>query len=508
MTATALAAVTGVAAPAGAFAAPSGAVGAAADVVRTSPDDRIAAGLKVDYEPTPEQYAMSDRDFIVVLWEKAKNSGGKWEAVRQAAEEAIASTSADDHVKFIISGIVAAHDVDVQRHTEEAVEERKVRALKSQALIAVGIPASPDLLGLSDDNFIRAIMKHEATTPEVKKAASQALGEKDPAVWREFITNGARAAHSRDMENERKELEQKNHEEAQRRVEADARRLAGSLFGIRIEASDAMLNLSDDNFIRELIHRTPAASQGTELFAAAQKALNSSVAADWRTFIHTGADQAYKRDGEIEAKKIAESKRRQALAIQAQAAKTRVRPNLVAAAEKALRGTPEDVSLFLREGQYRALRQSFQASNSKLNGWYIRQSSVDGGDTFLTPVGAKGKESDREDATWIVRDSLAAEPNCYSFESVRKPGFYLSLKDSRAKIAPDDLSGDFRKGATWCAHFSEAGTTFESKAKAGHWLRQYKGDLYAAVRNGKRAYDTAKDFELDTTWNISTPLAG
>ncbi|WP_158813083.1 AbfB domain-containing protein [Streptomyces rimosus] len=506
MTATALVAVTGIAAPAGAFAAPSGAAGAVADVSRTGVEQRVDAASILEFELTPEQYAMSDRDFILVLWRKAKDAGGRWDAIRVAAEEAFASTSADDHVRFITDGIRKASVIDAKRQQEEAAEDRNTRTLKSQALIAVGIPTSPELLGLSDENFIRAIMKHEATTPEVRKAASQALGEKDPAAWREFITNGVREAHDRDTANERKELEQKDREKAQRQLELDARRNAGSLFGI--VPSEAMLILGDDNFIRELINRTPAEAQDTELFAAAQKALNSSDAADWRTFIHSGANQAYKRDAEIKAKKKADSDRRKALAIQAQAAKTGVRPNLVAAAEKALRGTPEDVSVFLREGQYRALRQSLQAP--KMSGWFIRQSSVDGGSTFLAPVGAKGKESDREDATWIVQDALAAEPGCFSFESVRKPGFYLTLKDSRVRIAPSDDSPEFRKDATWCAHKGLAGdgTSFTSKSNKDSYLRQYKGDLYAAVKGGKRGFETAKDFEQDVTWKLSTPLAG
>ncbi|KOU04866.1 hypothetical protein ADK86_08150 [Streptomyces sp. NRRL F-5755] len=508
VTATALAAVTGIAAPAGAFAAPSGAAGAVADVTRTTPEQRIAAASKLGFEPAPEQYAMSDRDFILVLWSKAKDAGGKWEAIRLAAEEAFASASADDHVRFITDGVREAFDIDAKRQQEEAAEDRKARTLKAQALIAIGIPTSPELLGLSDENFIRAVIKHQATTPEVRKAADQALGEKDPAVWREFITNGAREAHDRDTANERRELEQKDREKAQRQQELDARRSAGALFGI--VPSEAMLNLSDDNFIRELINRTPAEAQGTELFAAAQKALNSSSAADWRTFIHTGADHAFKRDAEIDAKKQADETRRKVLAIQARAAKTGVRPNLVAAAEKALQGTPEDVSLFFREGQFRALRQSLQAS--RLSGWFIRQSSVDGGNTFLTPVGVKGKESDREDATWIVQDALATdiEPGCFSFESARKPGFYLTLKDSRVRIAPDDGSAEAKKDATWCVHkgLTGAGKSFTSMSNKDAYLRQYKGDLYAAVKGGKHGFEAAKDFEQDATWNLSTPLAG
>ncbi|MGW7557391.1 AbfB domain-containing protein, partial [Streptomyces rimosus] len=165
---------------------------------------------------------------------------------------------------------------------------------------------------------------------------------------------------------------------------------------------------------------------------------------------------------------------------------------------------------FLNGGRERALRQSIQPISSKLSGWYARQSSVDGGDTFITPVGARGKEADREDATWVVKDALAAAPDCYSFESVRKPGYFLSLKDSRVRIIANDNSAEFRNAATWCKRegLAKGGISFESLSNKGHWLRQYKGDLYAAAQGGKRGFETAKDFEQDATWKMSTPLAG
>ncbi|GCD37774.1 alpha-N-arabinofuranosidase [Streptomyces chrestomyceticus JCM 4735] len=505
VTATALAAVSGMVAPVGAFAAPSDVV-SAADVIRTSESDRVGAGRKIEYEVTAEQLGLSDRDFIIMLWGKAMDAGDKWEAVCRAAEKAIASASADDHVRFITTGIGEARELDWQREQEQKSADRMARKLKSQALIAVGIPVNPDLLTLSDDNFIRAIMLHDAASPEVKKAASRALGDKDPAVWRAFIADGAREAHDRDMENERKELEEKDRDEARRRAELDARRSAASLFDL--ELSEAMKNSGDDDFIRTLFNSIKAEDRSTVLYDATLKALSSSDPADWRTYIHSGAKQARKRDSEIAAEKKAKEDLDKVRTIRADAANTGVHPNLVAAADKALKGSPGDVAAFLREGQGRALRQSLQSGNPKLSGWYLRQSSVDGGNSFLTPVSAKSKETDREDATWVVTKALVKAPGCYSFESVRKPGHYLSLKDSRVRIALNDKSEGFLNGATWCVHVTKAGTTFESKAKAGHMLRQYKGDLYAAVKNGKRAYDTAKDFELDTTWNISTPLAG
>ncbi|MFG2179993.1 AbfB domain-containing protein [Streptomyces abikoensis] len=502
---TALAAVAGAVAPGVAVAAPSGAVAAAVGI-GTTDTQRVDAAAVVHLDPTPDVLLLSDHDFIHALWQKARDAGETLQNVRLAAEDAMISESADDHVRFITTGIHEAYELDKQREKAKADAERAAREAKSQVLIAVGIPSSPDLLGLSDDNFVRAVMKHEAAGPEVRDAAAKALAG-DAAAWQEFIKNGAREAHQRDVANELKELEQKNREEAERRKELAARKNAAALFGIT--PSEAMLTLSDDNFIRELL-RSAAGAQGTELYAAAQKAVLSSNPADWKEFIHAGAEQAYKRDDEARSKRIADANRKLALQIQAAAEKTGVNPNLVAAAKKALAGSDEDVARFLKEdSQYRAKRQSLQAAAAKLSGWYVRQSSVDAGEGFIAPVDPKDKQADREDATWIVVPALANQAGCYSFESARKPGYYLIQKDRRVRLAASDNSTQFRKDATWCARkaLSGSGTSFESASLPGRWLRQYQGDLYAADKSGKNRYDAEKDFAQDATWKVSSPLA-
>ncbi|MFH8985471.1 AbfB domain-containing protein [Streptomyces varsoviensis] len=476
--------------------------------IGTSDEQRVAAASVVHLDPSPDVLLLSDRDFVFALWEKAREAGERLETVRIAAEEAMASTSADDYARFVATGIHEAYEVDKQREQDRADAERAARQAKAQALIAVGIPVTPDLLALSDDNFIRRVMKHQDAGAEVKAAAARALAG-SPADWRKFIANGAREAHDRDVANELKELEEKNREEAQRRKELAARTNVAALFAIT--PSEAMLNLGDDNFIRELIRSVPADARDTDLYAAAQAALNSSAPADWKEFLHAGAEQAYKRDDEARRKKVADANRRRALEIQAGAEKTGMYPGLVAAAQKALAGSDEDVARFLREdSQERAKRQSFQPSSGKQAGWYIRQSSVDGGAAFLAPVDAEGQQADREDATWVIVPSLAMQPGCYSFESVRKPGYYLMQKDLRVRISANDRSAAFAKDATWCARkgLAGSGTSFESASQPGRWLRQFQGDLYAGDKSGKHRYDTGKDFAQDATWKISSPLAG
>ncbi|MGA5168065.1 hypothetical protein, partial [Streptomyces lavendulocolor] len=337
MTATALASVTAVAAPHAAVAAPPAAPAAAAGI-GTTDTQRVDAAAVVRLDPSPEVLLLSDHDFIHALWQKARDGGETFDAVRQAAEAAMMSETAEDHVAFIVTGIHDAYAVDKQREKDKADAARAARLAKSQALIAIGIPNSPDLLDLSDDNFIRAVMRHAAAGPEVRAAAATALAA-DAAAWQEFIANGAREAHQRDVANELKELEEKDRAEAERRKEIAARTNAAALF--RITPSEAMLALADDNFIRELLRLAPADAKSSELYAAGQRAVLSPDSAVWKQFIHTGAEEAYKKDDEARRKQIADANRRLAIQIQAAAEKTGVNPHLVATAKKALAGTDE-----------------------------------------------------------------------------------------------------------------------------------------------------------------------
>ncbi|MBD0742219.1 AbfB domain-containing protein [Streptomyces sp. CBMA152] len=505
VTTTALAAVVGVAAPGIAAATPGDTV-AAASAVGTDEKQRVGAASVVGLDATWDVLQRSDLDFIQELWRKAREGGEKYEAVRMAAEEAMLSSDAADHVRFIVTGIHEAYATDTKREQEREAAARAERLAKSQALIAVGIPNSPDLLALSDDNFVRAVMKHEAAGPQVKAAAAGALA-RDAAAWREFITNGAREAHQRDVANELKELEEKNREEAQRRQELAARKSTAALFNLT--PSEAMLGLGDDNFIRELLRQAVAAN-GPELYAAAQKAALSSNPADWREFIHAGAEKAYKADAENRRQKVAEANKLRLKQIAAAMGKTGVNPWFVAKADKVLSGSDEGVVDFLKEeNQYRAMRQSLQPASGKPVGFFVRQSRVDAGEAFVAPVGPNGKQADREDATWVVVPALAKKADCYSFESARERGSYLTLKGLRVVAAAHDGSDGSANAATWCARpgLAGSGKSFESASQPNRWLRHFDGDVYAADKDGKNRFDGGKDFAQDATWKLAGPLA-
>lgn len=501
VTTTVLAAALGVAAPgAGAVAAAPGASAQAAGI-GTTDTERVNAAAVVRLDPTADVLLLSDYDFIHALWQKARDGGELLDSVRVAAEQAMISQVPADHVKYITTGIHEAYRLDQQRERDKAEAERAAKLAKAQALQIVGITSTPELLALNDDNFIRAVIKNAAAGPEVRAAGIRALtGE--PTDWREYIVNGVREAHKIDVANELKELEERDRVEAERRRELAARKSAAALF--RITPTEAQLVLSSDNFIRELIRLAPADLKNSELLAAAQKAVLSSNPEDWKKFIHTGADAAYKLDDENRRKKVAEANRRLATQIQAAAENGGVHPGLVAAAKKALAGTDEQVATFLKEDtQKRLRRQSIQSQNIDGAGWHIRQSTADKGEAFMTPVDSRSPLADREDSTWNIVPSLAGQPGCWSFESVRKPGYYLmtTVETLKVRLAPDDTTAGFRAKATWCNRKNGTATGFVWGVSPERWMIHISGAIYAAQPTGS---SWIKD---SGSWKVAAPLA-
>ncbi|MFF7876273.1 AbfB domain-containing protein [Streptomyces californicus] len=499
---TALAATLGAAVPGVLAAGPTAEASTRAAGIGTTDTQRVNAAAVVRLDPTADVLLLSDYDFIHALWQKARDAGELLDSVRVAAEQAMFSSAPVDHVAFIVTGVHDAYRLDQQRERDKAEAERAARLAKTQALQVVGIPSTPELLALNDDNFIRAVIKHAASGPEVRAAGIRALAG-EPAGWREYIVNGVREAHRTDVANELKELEERDREEAERQRELAARKTAAALF--RITPTEGLLVLSSDNFIRELLRLAPADLHGSELYAAAQRAVLNPSPDAWKAFIHTGADAAYKLDDENRRKKAAEADRRLALQIQAAAENGGMHPNLVAAAKKALAGTDAQVAAFLKEDtQYRLKRQSIQSLDVDATGWNIRQSAADKGEAFITPVDSRSPLADREDATWTVVPSLAGRPGCWSFESARKPGYYLmaTLPSLRLKIAADDRTSAFRTNATWCNRKNGSATGFVwGTGPEERWMVHRTGSMYSVTSS------VSQWIAKSGVWKIAPPLA-
>ncbi|GGM83037.1 hypothetical protein GCM10012275_62010 [Longimycelium tulufanense] len=459
--------------------------------------EKVDAAAVVGVSPPPnELLGLSDRDFVFALWTRAGEKAEQHKELRAAAELAL-STSDSACLTFIRTGIYEAHQRDVKRVMEQERTARQARLAKSKAAQELGIVAGNELLILSDDNFIRAIYKHPNAGPEVKKAALRALaGSKEDQ--RRFIVSGIREANQRDFDNWVKDATEKERAEKERQKSRAARTHAARIVGV--EADERMLGLSDRDFLFEIWNK---ATQGTQVWAAADTALRSSNPADWTAFIDTGIQQAHQRDAEAAQKKVAEANRRQVLEILARAEQSGVHPALVAAANAALAGSDADREYFLREGQYKALRQAIRSATPGVSGWYVRHWAGQG---FITK-NPTGDDTAKADATWKIVPGLA-DSSCHSFESVNYPGHYLQPSDFRVVIRPTDGSDASRSNATWCARRGLAGTgvSFESHRMPGRYLRHIDTQLWAANSSGEHYFDTPRLFTEDATWTIDAPL--
>ncbi|MEV8533728.1 AbfB domain-containing protein [Streptomyces sp. NPDC051211] len=425
--------------------------------IGTTDSQRVEAAAVVRLDPTADVLLLSDYDFIHALWQKASDAGERLDSVRTAAERAMSSTVAADHVTFIVTGIHEAFRLDQQRERDKAEAERAARLARQQVLVVIGIPSTPELLSLSDDNFIRAIVRHAASGAEVRAAGTRALLA-DEAAWREFIATGAREAHKKDVARELAELEEKNRKEAELRKNHAARKNVAALF--RIPMTQGLLDVSDDNFIREMLRMAPADLKNSDLYRTGQKAVLSTKASDWLDFLYTGADAAYKRDDEARRKKLAEANRMLAQQILAAAKESGFNPNLVASAEKALAAGDVQVAEFLsEEGQKRARRQTLairapgQQDPTQL--FQLRHTGVSGGTISAAPVTPASSQDMRDNATWLVVPSLAGQAGCFSFEAASKPGHYLkgTVNQGPVVLGANDNTAAFRNSATWCFTF-------------------------------------------------------
>ncbi|KOX24020.1 arabinofuranosidase [Saccharothrix sp. NRRL B-16348] len=120
----------------------------------------------------------------------------------------------------------------------------------------------------------------------------------------------------------------------------------------------------------------------------------------------------------------------------------------------------------------------------------------------LARVDPIGTATDRADATFSVVAGLA-NGNCYSFQSVNYPGYYLRHNNMRLALHNNDGSAVFRADATFCGRAGLAGggtTSFESFNFPGRYLRHYAYEM----RLDLRASDAA--FAGDASFTVTSPL--
>ncbi|WP_216208092.1 AbfB domain-containing protein [Amycolatopsis aidingensis] len=472
--------------------APASQQAEAAEVPEATLQDKVRAASALGIVAGDDLLVLSDRNFVFELWNRAEG-----EEVRASAELALGDTDSDAAcTAWIKNGIHEAVKRDQANELRDAEKARIARELKRNGAMVIGIEPTPEMLVLSYRDFIYELWER-AEGDRVKAAALEAFGA-DEAAQKRFLSEGIREAHEQDQLDAIEEDEQASEEEkARQRARAAKDRAMRSVLGV--VPTDGMLDLSDDNFIREVWDR---AEPDTEVQAAAIAALRSSDPAVWKQFIEVGIYEADERDKANELREQEEADRKRVLEIKTWAENSLVHPGLAHAAQTALDAGPAEVSRFLRYGQYNNLVQSLRADTRGMRGWYIRHKEDDSPVRIHPgePVPAQGVGAD---ANWRVLRGLA-DPDCHSFEVDGRPGVYLTHEDLRVKALPSDGSDQFRANATWCSRtgLHGGGVSLEAFSEPGRFLRHIDGQVWVANDSGEHWFDKSAYYEADASWRV------
>ncbi|HET6286258.1 MAG TPA: hypothetical protein VFG15_05865 [Amycolatopsis sp.] len=221
--------------------------------------ERQPAATLLGFELTSILLAQDDKNFVFALWERA--AGGSF--VKSAAGKAF-SGSPVEHKEFIVRGIFVEYQRDVDAAKEAAEKEaaeKKLRDARVKAAAVVGM--DPALAAqLTDEYFVQQIWTWDLV-PRDSEVWYQAYRSRTPEQWRTFIDTGIFEAAAKD------------------KVDAIKIRAAAV---VGIEAGYARY-LQEGPLVREIWSK---ARSGSQVQAAAYRALQSESPAQWRVFLETG----------------------------------------------------------------------------------------------------------------------------------------------------------------------------------------------------------------------------
>ncbi|WP_073490003.1 RICIN domain-containing protein [Streptoalloteichus hindustanus] len=424
---------------------------AAAPAPQSTDVEKGKAAAELGIVAGPELLVLNDRNFTAAMYyaaddlDKPHPLEPEHQKVKEAAIAALGAND-DECTTFIRTGMAAANKQDQQIVAERRKKQEEDRAVKAKAAGALGIKVDDAVLSKSVYDFIVHLELNADNHKDaaVKEAARAALKGTAEAQWT-FLTVGVFDEHKKDVDRLIQEDKDKTEAEKAAALSREAKANA-AWHALGIKADDALLNLSDQDFVIEIWNRAP---RDTEVHGAAEAAVRSRNPADWKYFIDKGAKEAHLRDIENALKKRDDEYIRQIGEIRTRAVKSLVRPALVAAADAALAGSPVDRERFVRVGQHQHLTQSLRAITSLGPDIYLTDSN---GDAVLK----EWQPGDRPEQAWKIEAGLS-DPTCFSFQSVTRPNNYLHWRKNagghyRAFVGvdPSDGSNAFKVEATWC----------------------------------------------------------
>ncbi|HUQ56808.1 RICIN domain-containing protein [Lentzea sp.] len=326
----------------------SASASAEAAVPESTTEQRERAARELNIILTPEMAVMTDKNFVITLWQKAREGSN----VKSAALAAFTNTSDENACyRFITAGIFDASVLDQIEAGKKA--ERDRQRLAAAAEIGWTGVTQAQLDG-SLENFVFKLWEHAEDGSDVKKGAAVVLrtGATDEQR-QEFLVNGIYTASRADKQRKIEEAERLERERLEREANRQAKEQAWAA-ATQSTATEELKNLPDREFIYEIIRRT----RGVQVKAKAQTAYESRDPAVWKEFIFTGVHAAHQADIDEQDRLDKIEAERQIRVILDKAVADGYQPHLVAAARAALAaGTKLAYDEFLNTGQHVAAKK-------------------------------------------------------------------------------------------------------------------------------------------------------
>ncbi|SEP95690.1 Short repeat-containing protein of unknown function [Lentzea xinjiangensis] len=324
----------------------SAAVAEAAQESTTEQRERAARELSIIL--TPEMAVMTDKNFVITLWQKAREGSN----IKSAALAAFTNT-ADENAcyRFITAGIFDASVLDQIEAGKKAERDRQRLAAAAE----IGwTDVTQAVLDGSLENFVFKLWERAEEGSDVKKGAANVLRTGSTDEQRqEFVVNGIYVASRIDKQRKIEEAERLERERLEREANRKAKEQAWAA-ATQTTATEDLKNLPDREFIYEIIKRT----KGAQVKAKAQIAYESRDPLVWKEFIFTGVHAAHKADVDEQDRLDKIEAERQIRVVLDKAVADGYQPNLVAAARAALAaGTKIAYDEFLNTGQHVAAKK-------------------------------------------------------------------------------------------------------------------------------------------------------
>ncbi|WP_189257698.1 RICIN domain-containing protein [Lentzea flava] len=320
---------------------------AQAAVQESTTEQRERAARELNIILTPEMAVMTDKNFVITLWQKAREGTN----IKSAALAALTNTDESACYRFITAGIFDASLLDQIEVAKKAERDRQRLAAAAE----IGwTDVTQAQLDSSLENFVFRLWERAEEGSDVKKGAAAVLKTGSTDEQRqEFLVNGIYAASRADKQRKIEEAERLERERLEREANRKAKEQAWAA-ATQSTATEDLKNLPDREFIYEIIKRT----KGAQVKAKAQIAYESRDPAVWKEFIFTGVHAAHQADIDEQDRLDKLEAERQIRAILEKAVADGYQPNLVAAARAALAaGTKLAYDAFLNTGQHAAAKQ-------------------------------------------------------------------------------------------------------------------------------------------------------